>query len=219
MSTEIILGEESFERGRIRINPENPELEWTRQSLGLARRFAQTLGFPTDEAYIKTLPEEFGPKPKSFKDLYIPAVPIIVETRFALPEILDMAGISSFFDLQRLEDWLAEGCFETPKAPYATWITYIPNTSVIEVCADLLKHDDRRGGIPFDGIALCLRDPYILNEYSLKFPGSRVRHEDAPFLSASPNPERTLPPSHPSLSYGSIELKFPKFACLVASKV
>lgn len=136
MSTEIILEEEPSERGRIRINPENPVLEWRRQSRMWANRVARELGFPTNEAYIKTLPE-FGPKPRSFKDIHgITAIPILVDPRIALSELLGIVGISSFFDPKEIKDWTEEG-FETHKEPYATWLTYIPNTSVKEVRANL----------------------------------------------------------------------------------
>lgn len=218
MSTELlnISDGETSGRGRIRINPENPTFEWGRQSRMWANQVAERLGFSKEE-YINTLPK-FGPKPESFKDLGIPAVPMLVDPRVDLPDLLDILQISCFFNPQNLKDW-PEGDFQTPREPYACWLAYIPNISVKDICADLFKHEDRRGGIPFDGVALYLRDAFLLNEYSLKFPGSRVGDENAPFLFALPNPEMSQRPSHPSLSRGSIDLASPKSACLIAGKV
>lgn len=218
MSIEIIL-----DRG---ISPENrairarinPEGEWQKQSQTLASRFAEKLGFSTKEEYIDTLPK-IGPRPREFKGILgIPAVPVIVETRIDLPEMLDTFRIGTFFDPREIEDW-REGGYETPRKPYAAWLTYIPNKSVIEVRANL--PEGQRGGIPFDGIALFLTKPHVLNNYSLHFPGSQVGPEYSAFLSALPNPEWNRSPNHPSLHRGSIDRGSPKFACLiaVASKV
>lgn len=213
MSTEVTLGGEMFPENRAKRPRMNLEVESKKQSEALARRFAKQLGFSTEE-YINALPK-IGPRPREFEGILgIPAVPVIVESRFALPELLDIVSISSLFDPQKVEDW-RDGGFETPSKPYVTWLTYVPNKSVQEVCASLRK--GQRGGRPFDGIALYLRYPYLFNEHSFKFPGSRVGSEDAPFLSALPNSIRTQLPAHPSLHYGSIDSKSPKFACIIAS--
>lgn len=219
----IILEAEPSERRRIRINPENPAVELRRQSRMWANIVARKLGFSIGDkvdykAYSETMPKDFGPKPKSFEDLLVPVYPVLVDPRVDLPELLDIVEIPALFDVQKIEDWLTEGRSGIPKEPYATWVILIANISTIQAREEVLKYDDRRGGVPFDGIALFLRDRFFLNEYSFKFPGSQVGPEDAPFLTASPNPERLSPPSNPSLAYGSIETKSPKFASIIASK-
>ena len=213
---ELVNSRGSSGTERNRKSSESLSIEWEKQSKDLARRFAEKSGLSREE-YIRTLPE-FGRKPRTRKfngELEIPAVPVIVETRFALPDILDIVGIVSYFDPQEVKDW-TEGAFQTSNKPYTAWLTYIPNTSVEEVRANLLKYE--RGGTALDGIALYFQHPQILNHFSLKFPGSQVGPDDAPFLSALANELENRPPHHPSLHYGSIESKSPKFACLIASR-
>lgn len=213
MSTEIgllvdLFGYQSI-RGEI-----NPEVEWKRQSQILADRFAEKLGLSAQE-YINTLPE-FRPQPKEFKStLNMPVVPVIVETRIALSEMLGIVGIDPFFDPSEIKDW-TEGGFETPSKPYATWLTYIPGKSVEEVRVNLGK--DQRGGTVLDGIALCLRDPRILSRYSLDCPGSQVDPDTAPFLSAFSNSVKNSLP-RPFLSCGDVELESPKYASVIASRI
>ena len=213
-----ILGQKPPEsprnRKRYEQRSEDLKVEWERQAGIVAARFAKRLGLSTEE-YVNTLPK-FEPKPENLEDaLIIPAIPVIVETRFTLPEILDIAGIVSYFDPQEVKDW-TEGGFQTSNKPYAAWLTYIPNTSVEEVRANLLRYE--RGGTALDGIALYFQRPQILNHFFLKFPGSQVGPDDAPFLSALANELENRSPHHPSLHYGSIESKSPKFACLIASR-
>lgn len=218
MATKLnILGQKPPENPRNRRRREERskdlKVEWGRQSVILAGRFAKKLDLSTEE-YINTLPK-FGPKPENLEGtLDVPAIPVIVEARIPLAEMLNIVRIDTFFDPQEIGDW-GEGDFEIPKEPYAAWLTYIPNKAVIDVRANLLE--GQRGGIPFDGIMLLLTDPRIFNRYSIKFPGSQVGSKYSPFLSALPNPEG--PPNHSSLHRGSIDRASPKFACLIASKI
>lgn len=218
MSTEISLSKGSRAENRATEHGIDLKAEWTKQSEGLARRFAKELGLTTEE-YIDTL-SQFKPQPEFFKGIHgILVVPVIVETRIALPMMLDIVRITHIFDFQKTEDW-TQGGFKTPSKPYTTWLTYIPtNKSVIEIRNDLLKQEDRRGGTVFDGIALYLRNPETLNRYFLDFPGSQVGPDYSPFLSASPNSVEEQPPHHPSLNYGSIESQSGKSAYVIASRV
>ena len=207
MTTEVSLG-----RG---IRDEiNPEADLRQQLQKNARLFAPTLGISRQE-YIARFPE-FKHEPEDIGQKLGIIVP--VETEVPLPEMLRILGIDTFFDPQEVEDWLVEEGFETPSKPYVTRLTYIPNKSALDTRVDLLKQENKRGGTIFDGIALCLKNPQILNRYYLNFPGSQVGPDDVPFLFAWSNSVENSTPS-PILSYGNVESASPKFACLVASKV
>lgn len=194
--------------------------EWDTQARNMARRFAEILGLSTKD-YIETLPK-FTRKPRNFNGEHgIPAIPVIVEARIPLAEMLNTVRIDPFFDPQENEDW-TEGDFASPREPYITYLTYLPNKSIQEVRANLGKN--QRGGTALEGIALFLKQPEILNHYSLMLPGSQIGSDCAPFLFALPNPEAPNPrregrPNHPSLNRGSIDKSSPKSACLIASRI
>lgn len=214
MSTEIILGEGLLHEGRpIRVG-RNPELAWRLQSRMLTGNYAVALG-ATPQEYERELEEllreDFIRRAKNSEGT---STLLIVEPRIALPEMLEIVRIGTFFDPQKVkvEDWLVEGGFETPNKPYVTRLDFVPNKSVMDVRIDSLEKKDKRGGTIFEGIAFYQRDPRILNNFFLKFPGSQVGHDNAPFLFVFSD-------NNPLLSYGDIESASPKFACVVASKI
>lgn len=154
------------------------QLEWNMQSQKLANLFAQELGL-TKEEYIATLPK-FEPQPERFKGRF--DIPVIVETRLPLKEMLEKAGIVVYFDTNGVKDWDKKR-FETPKTSYTAWLQdgrRNLNKSVEDIRRNLKS--DERGGIPYDGISLYLRDPNILEHHLLDFPGSRVDSVRAPYL-------------------------------------
>lgn len=167
----------------IEVHPENPfDLEWQKQ----ARRYVE-LGFDKESGYkateyIATLPK-FDIQPEEYKGRL--DIPLIVETRISLRSMILQLGInvdsnSSVVDYVR--EWRKEE-FSTPKTPYVTWVNnkiYNPNKSAEEV-RGLLKNDERGGSI-FDGLALYLSKPKILDDYHLVFPGSQVYSSHVPVL-------------------------------------
>lgn len=164
----------------IKIYPEIAlEQEWTRQAQKLASLFAKELNFSTHEEYMITLPR-FDLQPKEYKGRL--DIPVIVETRVPLKRMLALAGIDTYFDVDLIKDW-EKGRFRTPKAPYITWLndgSVNLNKSVANVRVAL--RSDERGGTDFDGIALYLKDPKILEHHYLDLPGSQVDSGGAPFL-------------------------------------
>ncbi len=213
---------------------ESLSTEWDRQSRDLARRFAEKLALSRED-YRRTLPE-FGPKPESFKNLDIAAIPVLVDPRVAWSDLLasdkeraesgqrsqrkldfSHLRINPMFDLQELEDW-KEGGIQTPNEPYATWLTYRPNKSVKEVRAVLRRSKNIRGGMVFDVVYLYYNKPQIFNNLKINLPGSQLGPDYAPFFSALGSAEGTGRPNHPSLNIGSIDTRHPTYACLIASK-
>lgn len=209
--------------------------EWEVQSRNLAHLLAGKLGLQNDE-YSQSL-SYFDPQPESFKNIDAPTFPLLVDPRVSLRDLLkleaagrnrrnirpdhieieiDNREINSSFDLRKVRDWTG-GDFRKPKEPYSTWVIYVPDASIEEIRKNLF--DDQRGGTVLDGIMFYYKHPDILNKYSLKFPGSQVGAEYAPFISASPNSEPRGRPNHPSLNRGSIDTSSPKSACLIASKI
>lgn len=172
------------------ISPQTPEVpkvypeialkqEWTRQAQKLANLFAKELNFSTPEEYMATLPR-FDLQPKEYKGRL--DIPVIVETRVPLKRMLALAGIDTYFDVDLIKDW-EKGRFRTPKAPYITWLndgSANLNKSVANVRVAL--RSDERGGTDFDGIALYLKDPKILEHHFLDLPGSQVGSGSAPYL-------------------------------------
>lgn len=164
----------------IKIYPEiSLEEEWNRQAQNLAGLFAKELKFETHEEYIATLPK-FEPQPDEYRGRL--DIPVIVETRVPLRRMLELSGIVSYFDVDSIEDW-EKGDFETPEAPYLTWLNdgYSNLNESVSKVRESLKADERGGNI-HDGIALYLRDPQILDEYYWDLPGSQVGSDRAPSL-------------------------------------
>ena len=218
---------------------ENLGGEWDRQSRLLARRFAEKRGLSIEDYIeeIKGIVREFIPIPESFRNIDSSLLfPILVDPRVALSDLLESdvdlslaksrqpksrqprekfehLQINSFFDLGDLEDW-NKGDFQTPKKPYATWVTYVSGLSVEDVRTKLLE--DQRGGTVHDRIMFYFQQPDILNKHFLWLPGSQVGLY-APFLSASPSAEGK--PNHPSLHTGWTDQVSPKYACLITSKL
>lgn len=211
-SRELNLGERLPYKDLLKRAGKNLEVAWSVQLKMLSGRNAAKLG-ATPQEYERELEEmlkeDFVRKAKSVEDI---SSLLIVETRIALPEMLKIAHIDTFFDPQEVEDWLVEGGFQTPNKPYIAHLTYVSNKSVNDVRFDSLRKENRRGGTVFEGITFYQRDPRILNELFLKFPGSQVGLDNCPFLF-------TFSGNNPLLSYGNVDSASPKFACVIASKI
>ena len=163
----------------IKIYPEiSLEEEWNRQSQNLAALFVKELGL-TNEQYIASLPK-FELQPKEYKGRL--DIPVIVETRVPLEKMLKLVGINKYFNVGLIKEWEKDK-FETPKTPYTTWLndSSINLNKSVDTVRKGLKSDER-GGTVFDGIALYLRDPKILEHHFLDLPGSQVVSGRAPYL-------------------------------------
>lgn len=154
--------------------------EWERQAQNLARLFAKELEFKTPEEYIATLPK-FEPQPEEYKGRL--DIPVIVETRIPLKRMLELAGLVNYYvNVDIVTDW-GEGGFATPSTTYTSWINNRTSDlgNSVNAVRKSLKVDERGANI-YEGIALYLRDPKILDNPYLALPGSEVHPGSSPFL-------------------------------------
>ncbi len=171
------------------LREQNPEVggdldkEWQRQAEGLAQLFAKPLGKSTQE-YIEGLPRFPQKLPEYEGRLDIPVLVQVPQAdRLPLSRMLDILGIAySRNTVERMEDW-PEGKFVTPRKPYSTWLddgTRYLGKAVKDVRIDLLLQE--RGATHLDGLGLYVKDPDILKDHFLDFPGSQVGPGRAPCL-------------------------------------
>lgn len=164
------------------------EADWQKQAHKMAKLFARKLHL-TEKEYIADLPK-FRPQPESFKGRF--DIPVIVETRIPLKKLVKLAGLrqsrltnfalafteegGGIFHIGQIKDWEGNR-FITPDIPYTAWLTdlrrlYRRGRSPAWVREFLAP--DERGGTVYDGVALYLKDPAIINEDRfLACPGSK----------------------------------------------
>lgn len=170
------------QRGRS-IEVINLELELKRQTKKyIELGFHKELGF-TEQEYLESLPKFFT-QPESYKGRF--DTPLLVETRISIARFVDLSEIEvptlsdydSYFDLS---DWEGDPQkLRTPNKPYTTWL----NNSELNVKKSIdmiranLKEDERMATI-FDGIALYISHPEILEVRDLIFGGSVYKSDDS----------------------------------------
>lgn len=193
------------------------EAEWLEQANRLADMFASHLGQSPDQ-YIDNLPQ-FPGKPGTYYGrfdialLVQPPTPELPLKRFI--EIIRIGGQSlsqrvltldnlGFDSSKVVQDWKKDpGNFVTPETTYAIWVN--DGTSYINRNAEFVRSGlapDERGGTIFDGIALAIHRPDILERRNIILPGSEYgtvfaaclrrwhgapRGENRYILNASPN--------------------------------
>lgn len=166
----------------IKIYPEiSLEGEWQRQAQGLVNLgFHSELGL-TEEEYLESLPK-FTSQPDSFKGRL--DTPVLVETRISPKRQSELAGIQYFLDGLDVKDWDKDPkSYTTPKTPYSIWLED-GKRNLNKKPEDIRKKlkGDERGGTEFDGIALYMSNPKILEHHFLDLPGTSVGSGYAPFL-------------------------------------
>ncbi len=170
----------SQKREVVLTNP-NLEAEWTRQ----AQKFVE-LGFHkelclSEPEYLASLPK-FEPQPENFRGRF--DIPVLVETRIAPSRQSKLAGLPYFLDDLRVSDWRDDPRgYKTPDAPYTTWMydgkKYL-GKSVKDVRRALAI--DERGATIYDGIALWIANPSVLDNHGIDLPGTSVGSGHAPYL-------------------------------------
>jgi len=194
----------------IKIYPEiSLEDEWNRQTQNLARIFAKELKFETTEAYMATLPK-FEPQPENWKGRL--ATPVIVETRINPSRQCELAGIRYALDGISKTNWNKNlKNYTTPKAPYAAWLEDGRN-NLNKKPEDVRKNlkDDEIAGTEFDGIALYIANPKILEHHFLDLPGTAVESVHAAYL--------ILWHGGPMLSYFFVDRANPEFGSVVRGR-
>lgn len=157
------------------------EEEWQRQAQELIKLgFNSELGL-TERQYLESLPK-FTPQPESFKGRLDTSV--IVETRISPKRQAELAGIQYFLDGLNKIDWNKNlKNYTTPEAPYAAWLEDGRNNlkKKPEDVRSSLKADEI-GGTEFDGIALYISNPKILEHHFLDLPGTSVGSGSVAYL-------------------------------------
>lgn len=151
------------------------EKEWLRQARRLmAFGFRKELRM-TEKQYLDSLPK-FTPQPENFKGRL--DTPILVETRIDISRQCMLARIHYPLNSEGIirQDWIHDPQgYQTPNFPYVMWTDEGKrnmNRKVEDVRKELA--DDERGGTEFDGVALYLVKPDILERHSIYLPGTTI---------------------------------------------
>lgn len=193
----------------VKISPEiSLQAEWNKQVEKLAGLFAEELGFKTPKEYIETLPK-FELQPKQFKDRF--DIPVIVETRVPLKKMLELAGITAYFDVNSIKDWKQKQS-KTPNIPYTVWLNDGSSNlnKSVDTVRKSLKSDEREANTR-EVVSLFLKDPKILGKHYLDIPGSKVGPVYSPVLD--------LWGGGPWLRRGWTGSAYPEFGSVVAGKL
>lgn len=157
------------------------DAEWQRQT----QRYIK-IGFHTElglsaEEYLASLPK-FEPQPEAFAGRF--DMPVLVETRIAPQCQAELGGLNYYLKGLNVHDWKDDPKgYKTPDAPYATWMQDGKknlNINVHDVRNNLAA--DERGATEYDGIALWITNPSVLNDHSIDLPGTQVGSGYAPYL-------------------------------------
>lgn len=161
------------------------ELELKRQAKRyIELGFHKELGF-TEQEYLESLPKFFT-QPESYKGRF--DTPLLVETRIPMARLASLSGIEDpsmqhFNDFDLL-DWEEDPQkFRTPNKPYTTWLnnSEMNFKESIDMVRANLKEDERMTTI-FDGIALYISQPEILEIRDIIFGGSVYKSRYAVWL-------------------------------------
>lgn len=157
------------------------QAEWQRDAQKLAGLFAK-LEKKSEAEYMDSLPKPFSQQ-ESYRGRFDISLIVPVPTKnVPLKEMLEMAGISSYYDANLTKDWEGNS-YRTPDKPYFTWVSDGSSNlkkPVKDVRTSLAS--DSRGGTLFDGIGLIIKNVDILQHHFLDLPGSRVGSDCAPCL-------------------------------------
>lgn len=160
-----------------------PELdldtEWNTQAAKLAELFARVLGMSKDE-YRESLPR-FFPQPKAYKGRFDTPLIVPVHPELGIEKTAHIAGIKTDYNNYKIGDWgYGQEKFTTPQMPYTTWVDDGQKSlgKSFQDIRRMLAPSVARGGNIYDGIALYLKNPAILNDYTLFLPGSYIDTTD-----------------------------------------
>lgn len=186
------------------------EREWMRQANRLAGLFARQLN-KTKKEYIDELPK-FTSQPERFRRRLDTRV--IVEARIPIGRQLELAGISCKLNgLVIGQHWRKDPRgYITPYSPYVTWTDKGVRSigkKVMDVRDELA--DFERGGTVFDGVAVYIAFPDILERQFLDLPGSSIAPgELAGCL--------ILLSGRPCLTFGRIDVAHPESSSLICAR-
>lgn len=154
------------------------EAEWERQAQKyISLNYHKELGLSKQE-YRDSLPK-FSPQPEAYRDRF--DIPVIVETRISPKRQCELAGIKYYLWGLPVSNWPdhPKG-YKTPNTPYVAWMqngNKNKGKSVEKARKELAKYE--RGATVFDGLALYISHPEILNNHYVYLPGTKVGSEHA----------------------------------------
>lgn len=133
------------------------------------------------EDYLASLPR-FKPQPEIFRGRF--DVPVLVETRIAPSRQAKLAGLAYYLGGLNVRDWESDPSgYKTPVSPYTTWMqdgNKKFGKSVGNVRQTL--EGDERGATVYDGVALWIKDPTVLDNHGITLPGTSVESALVPYL-------------------------------------
>jgi len=147
-------------------------IEWERQVKGYFKLgFHKELNL-SEEEYRDSLPK-FTPQPEAYKGRF--DIPVLVETRIPVKKQAELAGLR-YYSAEAVRDWEDDPKgYQTPETPYITWMQDGRNYRKWTV--DNFRRamaEDERGATEFDGVALFIKNPKILQHHSIDLPGTSV---------------------------------------------
>lgn len=199
----------SFQKQTLKTLESELDLEWGRQARRLAKFFAGELGM-TKANYIGSLPE-FETQPEIFKGRL--NTPVIVEMRIPIKRQCELTGIIYHFieELNKKDRSNNEKGYSTLNPPYTMWCDEgmrSMNREARDVRANLA--DDERGGTEYDGVALYIAKPRILEKRYLDLPGTAVGSLGTAYL--------CLRKRQPRLSFSLLGNAHPRFGSLICGR-
>lgn len=134
------------------------------------------------EEYRDSL-SKFTLQPENYKGRF--DIPVLVETRIPVNRQAKLAGLYYYLDGLEVRDWEYDPKgYKTPETPYVTWMQDGRN-----YCSSAVKNfrqniaEDERGATEFDGVALFIKNPKVLQHHSIDLPGTSVGSDGAAYLS------------------------------------
>lgn len=157
-------------------------LEWQRQAQKLIDLgFHRDLGL-SEETYLLSLPK-FESQPEAFRGRF--DIPVLVETRIDPARQAELAGLDYWIKGLDVSDWKDDPKgYKTPETPYTTWMQDGKKNlkrNVEDVRENL--ETDERGATKYDGVALFIAHPEILNDHYIDLPGTSLGADYAASLS------------------------------------
>ncbi len=135
----------------------------------------------TKKEYSLSLPS-FTLQPVAYKNRF--DIPLLVERRIPVARQCELAGVTYFLGGLNVRDWSEDPQgYKTPEKPYVTWVqdgSANLDRSVENVRSRFVE--DERGGTEFDGIALYIAHPEILENHYTDLPGTSVGPGGTPWV-------------------------------------
>ncbi len=133
----------------------------------------------TREEYLSSLPTTDA---VDSKEVFMSS-PILVDGRIPWGVQADIASLRNYIDDASVKNWPDPKGHNTPDLPYIAWmkIDRLNSGKSAKEIRDKLSHDER-GATLYEGVALLITKPEVINDQSILLPGSVVSEENVPVL-------------------------------------